>query len=404
MSKKILTEINIISSADENYAQHLGVMIFSLLDSADDPSRIKIFILDGGIDENNKKKLIDQVKIFKSSLEFIEIDKSKFGNFKISDHISHAAYYRIIIPELFGNLEKVLYLDCDLIIKRNIAELWDTNLGDSCLAAVEDAALFSRNKELEIPEGSRYFNSGVMLIDIEKWKKNGISKKIFEFLSKKNTDILWWDQDGLNGILYDKWMQLSPIWNQQRDFFAIKDISYLGFSQKNFTEALTFPAIIHFTTRSKPWQNLDDHPLKYEYLFYLNQSLWKGSKLAGPTVSQLIQLKDNLIQDKENENKDLLGDLNGKDSKIENLSSVIEEKDRVIKIKDLDVFDKNEVIKHKDSIINNQNSVIESKDNEIAAKKRESELVKKQLDAANKQFDLISKQLDSKVYELYKIY
>jgi len=266
-------KINIVCASDNNYAQHLGVMLYSLFRSATKPADFDVYIIYRDFDKHNKEKITNIFFEFGIKPNFIRTDGTDFDNLIISHHISSAAYYRINIPRLLNKLDKVIYLDCDLIIKDDIRKLWDVDLGDNFLAAVEDP-LFNRHEELGIPRNFIYFNSGVMLVDAYKWRSSNISEKVLSFLEKKNELICLWDQDGLNGILYDKWKHLDPKWNQQRIFFNL-DYKRTSFSKEKFDESISNPSIVHFTGSTKPWQYVDRHPFQKDYYEYLALTPWR---------------------------------------------------------------------------------------------------------------------------------
>ncbi|MBD0381573.1 glycosyltransferase family 8 protein [Paenibacillus sedimenti] len=252
--------IHLVTATNDNYAKHLAVMLNSLLENTIDTSKINIFIIDGDISHDNKLKLSSSVKKFNLDVQFLSVDDSIFSGFKERFHISKEAYYRIVIPNLLDtDIRKAIYLDCDTIVKKDIRKLWNINIDNYFLAAVEKATSSkARKKLLHIPNEFNFFNSGVLLLNLYQWRRNNISKKVLQFIDK-NSDILKsMDQEALNAILFDKWLKLDPKWNYTTD--------HLKKSPK------IKPAIIHFTRRNKPW-NLG-HPLQDEYFKYLNTTLW----------------------------------------------------------------------------------------------------------------------------------
>lgn len=266
--------ISIVTVSDDNYSQHLGVMLFSLLDNSRFNKQKNIFVIDDNISQINKTKLRDTVQQFGAKIFFKQINNEKYKNFKVSGHISLATYYRISIPEIVNSsIKKVIYLDCDLIVKNDILELWQNDISNYYIGAVENPK-FNRQFQLGMPMDSRYFNSGVMIMNLEKWRKDNISDKVVDFLKENKDKTLLWDQDGLNAILFGKWKQIHPKWNLQTKFFKI-NYDDTNFKENEFTDAIKNPSIIHYTNPSKPWHYLNKHPLKNEYYKYLKKSYWK---------------------------------------------------------------------------------------------------------------------------------
>jgi lipopolysaccharide biosynthesis glycosyltransferase len=281
--------INIVVVSDDNYAQHLGVMLFSLLDNSKYNNLKNIYIIDDNISQINKTKLRNTVQQFGAKIIFKQINNEKYKNFKVSNHISLATYYRISIPEIVdSSIKKVIYLDCDLIVKNDICELWQTDISDYCIGAVE-IPKSDRPFHLGLPLDSGYFNSGVMVINLEKWRKDNISDKVVDYLKENKEKILLWDQDGLNAILFYKWQQVHPKWNLQTKFFKI-NYDKMNLKDQEYLESIENPSIIHYTGSSKPWQYLNKHPLKNEYYKYLKKTYWKKYNPEDKNLKNVIKI------------------------------------------------------------------------------------------------------------------
>lgn len=271
---KLTEKINIISASDDNYSQHLGVMLYSLFKNHLGDKKIDVYIIDGDISSENKYKLEGIGKRFNVIISFLEINTEIYREFKISHHFTPATYYRISIPELLdSSIKKVIYLDCDLIVKEDISKLWNIDISKYFIAAVETSK-FNRHTDLQMPINSRYFNSGVMLINLEKWRQYNIGEKVRNFIINNSEKLINLDQDALNAILYNKWKELPLKWNQPTNIFEIEK-NETNFSKKDFDEAIKNPSIIHYTTSSKPWHYMNEHPLKKEYYEYLKKTPWK---------------------------------------------------------------------------------------------------------------------------------
>lgn len=244
----------------------MGVMIQSLIFNTRSLFRLQFLIIDGGITEENKKKL----ELLISSYSIVELnilvpEISGIKNLRTDKHISEAAYLRLLIPQIIGSneIEKVIYLDSDLIVNKDIKNLWDVELSGYALAAVQTLN-FNRHKQLNMDKGVKYFNSGVLCINLTKWRKENLSKRIIKFINENRTKVIYHDQDGMNAILYDDWIELDPSWN------LTSQLLYLGKYSKD-----ELPNIIHYTEASKPWQLLNNHPFKKEYEKYLAMTPWK---------------------------------------------------------------------------------------------------------------------------------
>jgi lipopolysaccharide biosynthesis glycosyltransferase len=272
--------VHIVAVADDSYAQHIGVTCASLVFHKSRHRRIRIHIIDGGISQLNKQLLRKTLDELGLEMNFITINTSIYRDLIVSRHITQAAYYRLSIPDLFEefNEDKVIYLDCDLIIKDDICSMWDIDLGDYTIAAVADIGGIIRLQDLNIPNNFKYFNSGVMIINLTQWRKNNITSKVLEYLTQNREKIQYHDQDGLNAVLYNQWLVLPPKWNMQRNMLDCLDKAY--FDEEQLKEAIQQPSIIHYTGSSKPWQYDNTHPLKNEYYHYLRMTAWNTYKPA----------------------------------------------------------------------------------------------------------------------------
>ncbi|GAA0377936.1 glycosyltransferase family 8 protein [Paenibacillus motobuensis] len=266
--------MNIISVCDDKYAQHLGVMFTSLLENTK-AKNLLFYIIDGGISDFNKEKLARTVKKYNNSIEFLNVNKQKYSSFALKNNMSHAAYYKLSIPELVPiKCNKVIFLDCDLIILDDIEELWKVDVSDHNLAAVLEPE-FTRHEELKLDKNVSYFNSGVMLINLDLWRENNISEKAYKYLEGNSYNISLHDQDAFNVVLSAYPILTIPQrWNQ-RPKYILKDFPSIYYSEKEFTEAVNNPAIVHFAGgNNKPWHYLCDHPNANDYVKYQKKSEW----------------------------------------------------------------------------------------------------------------------------------
>lgn len=253
--------IHIVTAANDLYAEHLAVMLHSLFVNKSSTNPIRIYVIDSNISNMNKVLLSRTVGKFNANIQFLIIDRAIYEDFKTYKYVTQETYYRISIPNLLDqSIQKVIYLDSDIIIKKDITEFWNLDIDQYFLAAVEDCHVRdARNSDLLMPKDSKYFNAGVLLINLLKWREEGITDKIIEFIKTNSSRIKYCDQDALNAILYDKWLQLDPTWN------------YTTHHLEEFPRLKIEPGIIHYVGKNKPWQS--DHPLKDEYYNYRKNAL-----------------------------------------------------------------------------------------------------------------------------------
>ena len=283
--------VNIAAIADDNYAQHLGTMLTSLLENMKEKCRMntKVFIIDGGMSEKNIEKMNKVGEKYGIDFDYKYIPDEQYNGLSLRKEINAAIYFKVSIPELIQE-DKVLYLVSDAIVLDDVSELWETDISDYYIAACADFCEFAK-KMYNIEKGE-YFNAGFMLINNKKWRNNNIPTKIRNWLSKYHEYVVSHDQDAFNVAFHEKWLKLHPRWNIISPFFfgARAYARRLGFSEKDLNDILANPALIHFTTcrgLSRPWIYWSRHPYKNEYYKYLRKTPWKSFT---PTDKSIITL------------------------------------------------------------------------------------------------------------------
>lgn len=257
--------INICFCIDENYVHQLGAVLYSLIES-NHKNNIDIYVLINNVSKISQERLgllIQTIDNF--SINFIESQDSEVQKLEAGGHISSATYIRFEIPSLLSNLEKVLYLDADIVISDDLSELFNTNIENNYVAAVENP-FFDRYESLGMSRNDGYFNAGVLLINLSLWRERNIKNKAINFLSSNKLMCIMFDQDALNAIFQGKWKKVDIRWNLQTSF--IRGRKRLPDLIEQIDNAFLNPAIIHYSSSSKPWDILDPHPLTYIYRKY----------------------------------------------------------------------------------------------------------------------------------------
>ena len=267
---------------DEKMIQHLLVCIHSIIDTNSDEN-LEFYVLNKDITE--KSKLLVNENLGKSavSVHFINVNQESYANLMVSNHITIEAYFRISLADLLPKrIKRVIYLDCDIILLGSLKPLWHIGLNGFKLAAV--AELFSyRNVELGFGKDVKYFNSGVLVIDLSVWRSEQISNQIFDYLEMHPEKIKFHDQDALNAVLVNKWLELPEIYN-----FTI---SYMERSMK-FNKLISnsqMPVILHFNQSFKAWHYQSRHPYKGLYYKYLERTPFKNFIPKDYTVTNVIR-------------------------------------------------------------------------------------------------------------------
>ena len=256
--------INVVFACDDNYAQHAGVAIASLKEQHRSGMPVVVHVLDGGISAANLERF-DQLKDDHLNIIIYKGNIEQYSKYLVATYFSIAAYLRLsvetILPE---NITRIIYCDCDIIFLKPLDELWNMDLRGNLLAAVEEGWNKGPNlwrKDLGIDEPGRYFNSGVMLIDLKAWRAQHICERVNDYLRSNWDKVLFWDQDGLNAVLYKQYLPIEKTWN----FFSCT----IG------RKKTVIPHIVHFASEFKPWFYACMDPFQDDYLNYLRLSPWR---------------------------------------------------------------------------------------------------------------------------------
>jgi len=258
--------IYVVSCIDDNYAQHLAVTYVSLLENLKG-RRVKFFVVADNLSLANKEKLVASVEKYDVEVDFLSGDYSQFDKQQMVGHISRASYLRLLLAQLLpGHVHKVLYLDSDVVIEGDIATLWNVDISEYGLAAVIDHELADRLEILTGDANGGYFNSGVLLMNLDRWRDDGVSSAVSDCLRSHASQLLYADQDVLNIVFRDRWLPLDFKWNYL----------YGMNSEPGGAEGNSSPEIIHFAGPYKPWRALRYHPMRERYYHYLELTEWRG--------------------------------------------------------------------------------------------------------------------------------
>jgi lipopolysaccharide biosynthesis glycosyltransferase len=287
--------VNIIITIDHKYVQHCAVMLTSLFVN-NKHLDFTIYVIYSAIRIKNLDLIQNEIEKNDAQVQFIEISTQLLNDAYISHHISIATYFRLLIPDLLPqSLDKVLFLDSDIIVRKAIDGLWNINISDFSHAAVENPRITEYFKlKLGIRANSLYFNAGVLLINLDFWRRNQISEKSIVFFKNNKDKITYWDQDVLNYVLENKWIIAPTTWNVQEAFFKVPySNNEFNISESEYYEVRNDPSIVHFTGSDKPWFKENIHPFKQEYYKYLALTYWKKFKPISrkPTISQRLYRK-----------------------------------------------------------------------------------------------------------------
>ncbi len=252
-----MCEINVCISCDDNYAKYAGVTIASILYNKKDDDKLVFYILDGGITKDNKEKLVSLNNIKNCTINFIKVDENLFEEYKkVRTHyyITLPAFYRLKLPSILPNIDKIIYLDCDVVVCTSLSELYNTNFGNNLIAGVKDT---DKNK---LKKNPTYINSGVVVFDLKKMRQHNTENEFLKWTLNNISTIKLGDQEIINEVLKGKIKIVDDKWNVQSSNFI------------NRSSYTNHPKIIHML--AKPWKYASACIHKQEYFKYLQETPW----------------------------------------------------------------------------------------------------------------------------------
>ena len=271
--------VNIFLVTDEQNLKSLHVTLVMLLAHSRKDLSYRIFILYNEISDSSKT---DTIHLLKDAphfhVSFHHIDESDFVTDLPSGtpHISKVGRFKFLIGDF--KVDKALYIDTDILIRTDIAQLYATDLGNYTLAAVPDVNNRLFNKDLKLPKNYNYFNSGVLLIDCAKWQKQNITQRLMEVSVRREKDLIYVDQDAFNVVFAEIGYQKLPLfWNfpSAIQYFSYNIFTYIKRYRKAFgwweiIKAFKKPLLVHFIGKPKPNEGNMQTAFAEEYMAYFN--------------------------------------------------------------------------------------------------------------------------------------
>lgn len=263
--------VNIVLSSSDFFAPYLGVCIRSLIATTTEKRNYDIIVVERGISEDNKRNILKIAVGHKNiSIRFYNVAaKMKKYNFFInSPRLSQETYYGLLMPWLLPMYDKAIIMDCDMIVKHDVAELFDEGLEENIAGGVNDVILQGwlndpqndtydyYSKQLKILNPYKCFNGGLVLLDFEKYRRSVTPEQVGNYIDHYQLRVV--DQDIFNIILEGRAKLIDVRWNHMvyLDGAISESIKKApAIAQHNYFESRKAPYIIHFASENKPWLN-----------------------------------------------------------------------------------------------------------------------------------------------------
>ena len=283
--------MNVLYTCDNNYVWLLGISAISMFENNKELQNLNVYLLGENISNENKQILTKIGEKYNRQITIIEVPKIDIPEALVSARWPLSAFTRLYAGELLpDNVDRVLYLDCDSIIKGDLSELDAWNVSGKIFWGIKDCIGKEYKKNIGIGTDGLYVNAGVLLINLTELRKVSIKEKLSAYMHQYENYINYADQDVLNGAFNGTIGVLPPQYDVMTiaATYSYKDIVRLRkptnyYSQKEIDDAVANPIIIHYTTNMRtvrPWFTNSNHPFSNDFMLYMKKSPWVDRRLS----------------------------------------------------------------------------------------------------------------------------
>lgn len=305
-------EIVLVSAADDAYALPLAVTVRSALDRLGPGRQMQLFVVDGGISSASRDRLSASWRDPRLSVEWLRPRAGRLSGVPVSGHVTASTYLRLILPEVMPRgVDRAIYLDSDMLVRRDLGALWDEPQGAWPLLAVQDQAApfldcstmavnFDRCKsrlaavhpvanfrELGLPGNAPYLNGGMLVADLAHWRSEGLSQRLLDCLRDNPEYVLWWDQYALNVVFAGRWRAVDCRWNQGAHIFTYATWRESPMDKQTLRALKNDPWIVHYCSPEKPWNDPCSHPFTAEFRETASRTAWSDWRPKRLSTSRL---------------------------------------------------------------------------------------------------------------------
>lgn len=250
--------MNIGLCFNRNYLTPAFVLMTSIFKN--NTGSFHFHMITDGLSESDKTRLQVFAINNKSEVSFYSVSMPSL-HLPNGSYFSMQTYYRLFFAQLL-QVDKLLYLDVDMVVIKDLQELYNTDISGHVLAAVQDP-YFKVRDDLGLQSREDYFNTGMLLMNLNEWREQQITEKALNYTKANPEKLIYVDQDALNAVLCGNWMHLDKRYNLTRGDVPV---------QVPTREILKDTVIVHYNTSEKPWHTLSRNKLRFLYHYYLKFS------------------------------------------------------------------------------------------------------------------------------------
>jgi lipopolysaccharide biosynthesis glycosyltransferase len=264
--------IVVACAADHRYACPLAVMLRSLVEHLHPERTLEIYVVDGGLGGETRRRVTSALDARRVVVHWLSPERSSLLELPLWGGMSIATYDKLLVAALLPKpVSKVLWLDSDLLVLADVGRLWDSDLGDHTLMAVQDSVVphvssrfgIASHRSQGLDPRAKYFNAGVMLLDLARWRDEDVCGQALAYLHRHRGRVWFMDQEALNAVLADRWGELDPRWNRNVGVQTVR-----GSEEEAW--------ILHFSGNLKPWRYRGRGRPHGLYYRHLDATAWVG--------------------------------------------------------------------------------------------------------------------------------
>lgn len=299
-------------NCDEKFASIFATSVVSLFENNQDAEDITVYLIEDKVSDESKSRFQDIAKKYGRkiiTLPMPNADEMAKINIYIPANLQMATCGRLFVSKLLpGDIDKVIYADCDTLFLRSLSTLWKMDITDDYVGMVSIPTSRNHKRIIGISPDSTYYNSGLLLINLKRWREEKMDQAFMEYLQKQNGFVPYPDEGVLNAVFEGKISTLPLEYNVYGQILSFEYEELLRlkkqksfYSLEEYEKARRDPVMLHFVTTYRiplrPWITGCTHPYTKEYLAYREKTPWKDMPLMEdhrPTYKKTYQVFDKI--------------------------------------------------------------------------------------------------------------
>lgn len=259
-----MTPVNIAFCINEKYVEQLIVVLWSIMKNLTTGRNVNVWIVSSDMSDASKNYLRKLRLGFKNlHLSFLDIDAKELTQLpRTIDYISTETYYRYLLPNLLPNIDKILYMDADIVVNGDISPLYDTDLANCYIAGAADSyiAAINHKPQIGLDNSELYVNAGVLLMNLKQMRTDNIPQKLIDTTKNMASKVKYQDQDIINIVCRGKILEFDSIYNYTSHNILKEKSKY------------KHAVVIHYTGKNKPWLSDSNNPMRHLWRRYAKKA------------------------------------------------------------------------------------------------------------------------------------